>query len=114
MASKYHAKKTVIDGKPFDSLKESRRYSELLLLAKAGEVTNIECQPRFLLQESFKKNGKTHRKIEYVADFSYFDVDTEMWCVEDTKGYKTEIYKSKIKLLKFIMREAEDFLFIES
>jgi hypothetical protein len=97
--SKYHAKKTIIDGKPFDSLKESRRYSELLLLAKAGEVTNIECQPRFLLQESFKKNGKTHRKIEYVADFrvTYADGRVE---IEDVKGIKTEVYRLKKKLFE--------------
>ena len=36
-----------------------------------SEISDLELQPRFLLQESFKKNGKTYRKIEYVADFAY-------------------------------------------
>ena len=55
----------------FDSIAESKRYKELALLQRAGEIQNLELQPRFLLQESFKKNGKTYRKIEYRADFMY-------------------------------------------
>ena len=52
-------------------MQESRRYKELKLLERAGEISNLKLQPRFLLQDSFKKNGKTYRKIEYVADFMY-------------------------------------------
>lgn len=55
----------------FDSIRESQRYKELKLLERAGEISNLELQPKFLLQDSFKKNGKTYRKIEYIADFSY-------------------------------------------
>ena len=99
--SKYHAVKTTIGGRVFDSKLESRRYQELLFLAKAGEVVDIECQPRFLLQEAFKKNGKTYRKIEYVADFrvTYKDVHVE---IEDVKsqGTITAVYKIKRKLFE--------------
>ena len=31
----------------------------------------LELQKVFELQEGFKKNGKTYRKIEYIADFMY-------------------------------------------
>ena len=55
----------------FDSIRESQRYKELKLLERAGEISNLKLQPKFLLQDSFKKNGKTYRKIEYIADFSY-------------------------------------------
>lgn len=69
--NKYRNKKTQVDMYVFDSIAESKRYKELALLQRAGEIQNLELQPRFLLQESFKKNGKTYRKIEYIADFSY-------------------------------------------
>jgi hypothetical protein len=69
--SKYNNKKTQIDMYVFDSILESKRYKQLALLEKAGEIKELKLQPRFLLQESFKKNGKTHRKIEYIADFMY-------------------------------------------
>lgn len=62
--NKYRNKKTQVDMYVFDSIAESKRYKELALLQRAGEIQNLELQPRFLLQESFKKNGKTYRKIE--------------------------------------------------
>ena len=70
--NKYRNKKTQVDMYVFDSIAESKRYKELALLQKAGEIQKLELQPRFLLQESFKKNGKTYRKIEYIADFMYW------------------------------------------
>lgn len=73
MQSKYKNKKTQVDMYIFDSAKEAQRYRELKLLERAKEISNLELQPRFLLQESFKKNGKTYRKIEYVADFKYIE-----------------------------------------
>lgn len=69
--NKYRNKKTQVDMYVFDSIAESKRYKELALLQRAGEIQNLKLQPRFLLQESFKKNGKTYRKIEYRADFMY-------------------------------------------
>lgn len=69
--AKYRNKKVQIDMYLFDSIAESRRYKELALLERAGEIKDLQLQPRFLLQESFKKNGKTYRKIEYIADFMY-------------------------------------------
>lgn len=70
---KYNNKKTQIDMYVFDSAKEAKRYKELKLLERAGEISNLELQPHFLLQESFRKNDKTYRKIEYVADFKYIE-----------------------------------------
>lgn len=69
--NKYRNKKVQIDRYVFDSIAEGRRYRELALLERTGEITNLELQPKFLLLESFKKNGKTYRKIEYIADFMY-------------------------------------------
>ena len=69
--NKYRNKKVIVDDYIFDSIQESRRYKELKLLLRAGEISDLQLQPRFLLQEGFKKNGKTYRKVEYIADFMY-------------------------------------------
>lgn len=71
--SKYNNKKTQIDMYVFDSTKEAKRYKELKLLERAGEISNLELQPHFLLQDSFNKNGRNYRKIEYIADFKYIE-----------------------------------------
>ena len=71
--NKYRNKKIIVDDYIFDSIQESRRYKELKLLLRAGQIQDLELQPHFLLQESFKKNGKTYRKIEYIADFKYIE-----------------------------------------
>ena len=98
MQSKYKNKKTQIDMYVFDSAKEAKRYRELKLLEMVGEISNLELQPRFLLQESFKKNGKTYRKIEYVADFKYIEEGKTI--VEDVKGLQTDVFKIKHKLFE--------------
>lgn len=69
--NKYKNKRVIVDDYIFDSIQESKRYKELKLLLRAGEISNLQLQPRFLLQEGFKKNGKTYRKVEYIADFMY-------------------------------------------
>ena len=96
--NKYKNKKVQIDMYVFDSIAESRRYKELALLEKAGEIENLQLQPKFLLQDSFKKNGKTYRKIEYIADFMY--EENGKIIVEDVKGKETEVFKLKHKLFE--------------
>ena len=97
--SKYGNKKVQIDRYVFDSQLEGRRYRELALLERAGEIKNLRLQVPFLLQESFKKNGKTYRKIEYIADFVYEEKGQTI--VEDTKGMKTDVFKLKQKLFEY-------------
>lgn len=97
--NKYKNKKVQIDMYVFDSIAESRRYKELALLEKAGEIENLQLQPKFLLQESFKKNGKTYRKIEYIADFMYEEKGKVI--VEDVKGMETKEFKIKRKLFEY-------------
>ncbi len=107
--SKYNAKKTVVDGIEFDSIRESERYRELKLLEKAKEIRNLELQPRFLLQQKFKdKQGNTHRKIEYVADFMYIDKCGKT-IVEDVKGVLTDVYKIKKKMFLKIYDDQYEF-----
>ena len=101
MRSKYHAKKVVIDGITFDSKMEGNRYTTLKLLEKSGRIRDLELQPRFLLQPNFKKYNKTIRKIEYIADFKYFDVQRNQIIIEDVKGVETEAFKIKKKYFDY-------------
>lgn len=96
--NKYRNKKVQVDMYVFDSIRESQRYKELKLLERAGEISNLELQPHFLLQESFKKNGRAYRKIEYIADFKY--TENEKTIVEDVKGMQTDVFKLKHKLFE--------------
>lgn len=98
---KYHNRKIIVDDKKFDSLKEAKRYKELKILEKANEITELRLQVKFELQPSFKKDNKTYRKIEYIADFTYYDNKLNKYIVEDTKGYKTDVYKLKKKLFEY-------------
>lgn len=103
--SKYNNKKVIVEDYVFDSIQESRRYKELKLLERAGEIQNLELQPHFLLQDSFRKNGKTFRKIEYIADFKY--IENGKTIVEDVKGIQTEVFKIKHKIFEKIYPELE-------
>ena len=96
--SKYGAKKTEVDGIKFDSQKEANHYLELKLLERQGIIKDLRRQVRFELQPSYKKNGKTIKAISYVADFTY-NQDNKL-IVEDTKGFRTEVYKLKKKLFE--------------
>ena len=105
MQNKYKNKKTQVDMYVFDSAKEAKRYKELKLLERAGKISNLELQPHFLLQDSFKKNGRTYRKIEYIADFKY--IENGRTIVEDVKGLQTDVFKLKHKLFEKIYPELE-------
>lgn len=97
---KYSAKPTEVDGITFDSKREAEYYQELKLLERAGEITRIELQPEYILQEPFRKNGKHHRAIKYRADFkvTYADGTTR---IIDVKGMKTPEFRIKQKLFEF-------------
>lgn len=99
--NKYRNIKVQVDDKDFDSITEGRRYRELVSLEEQGLIKNLQLQPRFLLQESFKKNGKTFRKIEYIADFMYEEIGSGKVIVEDVKGMKTDVFRLKRKLFEY-------------
>lgn len=88
--NKFGNQRTVVDGISFASKREARRYQELLLLKKAKQITDLRLQVRFKLVQ----------EVTYVADFEYYDVATGSRIVEDAKGFKTEVYKRKKKLMK--------------
>lgn len=97
--SKYQNKKTQVGMYVFDSIAESKRYKELALLEQAKQIKGLKLQPKFLLQEGFRKNGKTYRKIEYIADFMYIEKGKVI--IEDVKGMETDVFKLKRKLFEY-------------
>lgn len=80
----------VIDGIRFASKAEGRRYLELKLLARAGEITHLECHPKFefVIGKLPLKDRTTNRKITYSADFAYRQRHGFTRIVEDVKGFK--------------------------
>jgi hypothetical protein len=92
--NKFGAKKSLIDGITFDSIKEGARYCDLKLLQRAGKIEGLMLQVRF----DFIING-TNIGF-YKADFEY--VENGKRVIEDAKGFKTPVYKLKKKLMKAI------------
>jgi hypothetical protein len=90
--SKYRNRKTVVDGVTFDSAAEAKRYGELRLLERAGQITGLELQPSFPL---IVNNLKV---CTYRADFTYQDAAKNR-VVEDCKGFLTPTYRLKKKLM---------------
>jgi hypothetical protein len=98
--SKYKSKKTVVNGIVFDSRREAKRYSELLMLERAGVIKNLELQKSFELIPSQEINGKVvERPCKYIADFVYEENGKTV--VEDTKGMRTDKYIIKRKLMLY-------------
>tara|TARA_R100001015_G_C4634992_1_gene202988 strand:+ start:4932 stop:5270 length:339 start_codon:yes stop_codon:yes gene_type:complete len=103
--NKFNAHKTEVDGILFDSKKEATRYSELKYLEKAGQIHNLELQPKF---ECIVKEKKI---CTYRADFRYFDKfqrgvlgQEGTMVVEDVKGFKTPTYRLKKKLVEALFQ----------
>ena len=107
--SKYSSAKTDVDGIRFDSKKEAEFYAELKLREKAGEISHLRLQPRYLLQKAFKHEGKQYREMEYVADFEY--IENGETVVVDVKGFRTAVYMIKRKL--FLYRYGDKVKFVE-
>ena len=114
--SKYKAKKTIVDGITFDSKKESKRYQELKLLEKVGNISSLQTQVKYVLipsqyegtgeyytkgiHKGEEKKRLVEKEVSYYADFVY-EQDGQT-IVEDTKGVKTDVYIMKRKLMRYI------------
>lgn len=90
--SKFRAKRTEINGIVFASKKEAHRYAALWLMARSGEISNLELQPKFPIVV----NGK--KVCTYIADFRYQNKQGDT-IVEDVKGFLTPVYRLKRKLM---------------
>ena len=97
--AKYGNRKIETPEGTFDSLKEYRRWQELKLLQRAGEINNLFRQTPFGLIPAQRVGGKVvERAVRYIADFTYWTKDGE-FVVEDAKGVRTKEYIIKRKLM---------------
>jgi hypothetical protein len=108
-----------IDGITFQSIKEGQRYSELKLLEKAGNISNLELQKKYELipaqyetvetGEYYKVGAKkgqpklksvcVEQAVSYIADFVYEENGQAV--VEDVKGYRDP---SSAPYAKFVLK----------
>lgn len=93
----------------FHSKKEADFYVKLKILKRAKKIIDFKLQPEFELQPKFRDaEGKMIRSIKYKADFIiYHDGKTE---IVDVKGYRTETFNIKWKLLQFKYKD-QGYLF---
>ena len=90
-ATKYRAVATRVDGIKFDSTKEARCWQDMCLQQQAGQITELRRQIPFAMVV----NG--HHVCEYWADFVFKREGKTV--VMDAKGFRTEIFKLKRKLM---------------
>lgn len=102
---KYGAKPTLYDGIRFASKAECRRYVDLRILERAGHIRNLELQPVFPIEVMNPANGEMVLCGVYKADFKYVDLPfrcPERVVVEDVKGFSTDVYRLKRRLVQAI------------
>ena len=99
-ASKYRAKKAVVDGIEFESAKEAKRFTKLRDMEEAGKIQGLRLQVPYEIIPSFECDGVKYRGMRYIADFVYYRDGKVV--VEDCKGFKTPEYKMKKKLMAYI------------
>ena len=93
--SKFLNRKVTVDGLSFDSQKEARRWGELSLLQRAGQISDLSRQVRLPLRVN------DQLICTFVPDFTYFENGRQV--IEDTKSpitRKHPVYRIKVKLLK--------------
>ena len=106
--SKYHNRKVSYydpvtkETITFDSEKERDYYLILKDRQRRGEIKDLKRQVTIEIQRAFiDKVDKKHRAIKYIADFTYYDLKDYQIHYIDVKGYKTEVYRIKKKLLAY-------------
>lgn len=90
--SKYNNQKIDYKGRIYDSKKEAARAQELDILKRVGEIKSWSPQPEFKIE---------HRGVKicvYRADFKVIYTDGRIE-YEDVKGFKTDMYRLKKKLV---------------
>lgn len=85
----------------FDSNKERDYYLILKDRLKRGEIFRLQRQFKITIQPTFTTpQGEKIQAITYKADFVYLDSEGVTHIV-DVKGFKTDVYRLKKKLLAY-------------
>jgi len=102
-----YAEKPDIEGnyRRFDSKGEARRFLELKLLLRVGEIRDLKLQADFYLQDKLELPDETLQPIKIVVDFYYYDIERRVFILEDFKGHPTALWKLKWKMLKCLLQD---------
>jgi hypothetical protein len=93
--------KRTFQGIVFDSEMELKFYRDYLLpLKEKGDIVSIILQPKFILQDKFKKYGRIILPIHYVGDFEVVWKDGRN-IVYDVKGLPTQEARLKRKAFDY-------------
>lgn len=98
--NKYNAKKTVYNGRRYDSKLEARVAQELDLRLKAGEFVEVIPQYRIKLYVYLPDNKKADL-FTYICDFRCEKPDGNYLLVE-AKGMETGLYRVKKRILDLV------------
>lgn len=97
---KYANEPTTVDGIRFDSKAEAKRYFELRILEKAGVISGLQRQVRYVLvPKQARPSGGIEREKAYVSDFVYVEKATGRTVVEDVKGAEPAVWGLKRALM---------------
>ena len=92
--NKYNAQPQMVDGIRFDSKREAKRWAELKLLERAGEISNLKRQVPIKLEGRDRPlTTRTGRQMRLTVDFQYTDNRTGLTIFEDSKGVPTRDYE---------------------
>lgn len=94
---KYHNKKIKTEDGTFDSKYEYEEWCRLKLLERGGVIRNLMRQVPYILIPTIRTTSGTLKQIVYYADFVY--EENGIVCMVDTKGFETDTYKIKKRLL---------------
>jgi hypothetical protein len=94
--NKHNAKRVTVDGIAYASQAEANRHQELLQRERAGEIRDIELQPKYRIY----LNGVYI--CTYIADYRYVVIADGRVVIEDVKSpsTRTAVYKLKKKLVE--------------
>ena len=105
MTNKYRAVKVKIDGYTFASKAEGKRYRDLCLLVRAGEITDLRVHPKYKMIPAVVVSGKKHGIRTYTADFEY--IENGKTVVEDVKGVITDFASWKMQQFQWQYPKAD-------
>lgn len=97
---KYGNKITVVHGIKFRSIGEANRYCELLILLKAGMISDLKLQVKHDLYANEIKVGTYKSDFEYIEDSSRI--------IEDYKGARTALFILKWNIMKSMYQGAQE------
>ena len=116
--NKFNAQRADAFGIVFDSQKERDYFLFLKGEEQKGKIKKIQLQPNYELlpaQLVEQANGrkKQYAPITYTPDFFVEWKDGRKEIIE-VKGFKTEPYRMRKKMLLYLLRDRDDLTFIET